>query len=66
MERFHQYEENQFQEDVETAVEYLRESSSIEELKNRWRSIDREVQVIQSVVYAKDDRKKELESKVSK
>lgn len=66
MERFHAYEENQFEEEVLAAETYLKESSSMDELKNRWREIDRDVQVVEAVISAKDDRKKELESKGSK
>lgn len=65
MERFYNYQEDKQEEDIESAIEYLKESSNIEELKSRWSQVDREIQKDERVIKAKDDRKNDI-SKESK
>lgn len=65
MERFHKYEESRLDEEKESAIEYLKEAESLDELKKRWVQIDREIQQIEEVVKAKDSTKEQL-SKESK
>ena len=66
MERFYSYQEEKEEEEVEAAIEYLNEAKDIEDLKSRWREINREIQQYSTVVKAKDDKKISLEKKESK
>lgn len=66
MERFYDYQEERRAEMTESAAEYLKEASTIEELRKRWKEIDREIQQCSNVVKAKDDTKLKLETKGNK
>lgn len=66
MEEFHNYKNDKFEESVETAIQYLQDSDTLEELSKRWMSLDGELKANDEVAKTKDSLKEKLSMKDKK